>query len=86
MNAAIELKIYGGSRHLATLRKDVEVPAGLYSKNPISSAIGLTSSITANVDLQISNIAVDNNYNYLLVELNRSAVAFQTHTRLFFSH
>jgi hypothetical protein len=67
MNAAIELKIYGGSRHLATLKKDVEVPVGLYSENPISSAIGLTSSITANVNLQISNIAVDDNYNYLLV-------------------
>lgn len=67
MNAVLEIKIYGAGKHLATLKKHDEVPIGLYSDKPLRSHIHITPSVVAHIDLQIENIAVDDDYCYHLV-------------------
>lgn len=67
MNAVIEIKIYGKNNHLVTLKKNDEIPNGIYSNKPLKTHLHLTPTITASIGLLVDSITIDNNYSYYLV-------------------
>ena len=75
MKALIQIHIYGGRGHLATLSKHDDIPTGIYSDKPVNSLINLTPTIKADVKFQIDKVSFEDDSTSLLVSERRLQIS-----------